>query len=68
MHHLLMSKIAFRYDLNDPQTITDFKRAITGAIKTITCVDVADIRAVGPNTGMAKAALMRELYHRCDAC
>ena len=23
-HHLLMSKTAFRYDLNDPKTIDDF--------------------------------------------
>ena len=70
LHHLLMSKIAFRYDLNDPQTITDFAAIVQSPerLKLLLVLTVADIRAVGPNIWNGwKAALMRELYHRCDA-
>ncbi len=70
LHHLLMSKIAFRYDLNDPQTITDFVAIVQSPerLKLLLVLTVADIRAVGPNVWNGwKAALMRELYHRCDA-
>ena len=70
LHHLLMSKIAFRYDLNDPQTIIDFAAIVQSPerLKLLLVLTVADIRAVGPNIWNGwKAALMRELYHRCDA-
>ena len=70
LHHLLMSKIAFRYDLNDPQTITDFAATVQSPerLKLLLVLTVADIRAVGPNIWNGwKAALMRDLYYRCDA-
>ena len=70
LHHLLMSKIAFRYDLNDPQTIADFAAIVQSPerLKLLLVLTVADIRAVGPNIWNGwKAALMRDLYHRCDA-
>ncbi len=70
LHHLLMSKIAFRYDLNDPQTIKDFAAIVQSPerLKLLLVLTVADIRAVGPNIWNGwKAALMRELYFRCDA-
>ena len=69
-HHLLMSKTAFRYDLNDPQTIADFARIVQSPerLKLLLVLTVADIRAVGPNVWNGwKAALMRDLYYRCDA-
>jgi [protein-PII] uridylyltransferase len=70
LNHLLMSKIAFRYDLNDPQTIADFADIVQSPerLKLLLVLTVADIRAVGPNIWNGwKAALMRDLYHRCDA-
>ena len=70
LNHLLMSKIAFRYDLNDPQTIADFADTVQSPerLKLLLVLTVADIRAVGPNIWNGwKAALMRDLYHRCDA-
>ena len=69
-HHLLMSKTAFRYDLNDPQTIKDFAAIVQSPerLKLLLVLTVADIRAVGPNVWNGwKAALMRDLYYRCDA-
>jgi len=70
LHHLLMSKIAFRYDLNDPQTIEDFAKIVQSPerLKLLLVLTVADIRAVGPNIWNGwKAALLRDLYYRCDA-
>ena len=51
LNHLLMSKIAFRYDLNDPQTIADFADIVQSPerLKLLLVLTVADIRAVGPN-------------------
>ncbi len=69
-HHLLMSKIAFRYDLNDPQTIEDFASEVQSPerLKLLLCLTVADIQAVGPSVWNGwKASLMRNLYHRAQA-
>ena len=69
-NHLVMSKTAFRYDLNDPQTIEDFAAVVQSPerLKLLLVLTVADIRAVGPNVWNGwKAALMRDLYYRCDA-
>ena len=40
-YHLLMSKTAFRYDLNDPKTIQDFTecRAVTRTFEIASCSD-----------------------------
>ena len=69
-HHLLMSKTAFRYDLNDPQTIEDFASYVQSPerLKLLLCLTVADIQAVGPSVWNGwKASLMRDLYHRALA-
>jgi len=69
-HHLLMSKTAFRYDLNDPKTIQDFADVVQSPerLKLLLVLTVADIRGVGPTIWNGwKAALMRDLYNRSDA-
>ena len=69
-HHLLMSKIAFRYDLNDPKTISDFVDNVQSPerLKLLLILTVADIRAVGPDIWNGwKASLMRDLYWRAEA-
>jgi [protein-PII] uridylyltransferase len=44
--HLLMSKTAFRYDLNDPKTIDDFTAIVQSPerLKLLLVLTVADIR------------------------
>jgi [protein-PII] uridylyltransferase len=61
--HLLMSSIAFKRDLGDPQTLRAFVERVQSPerLKLLLILTVADIRAVGPNGW--KAALLRELYH-----
>ncbi len=69
-HHLLMSKTAFRYDLNDPKTIDDFATIVQSPerLKLLLVLTVADIRGVGPTVWNGwKAALMRDLYYQSDA-
>ena len=69
-HHLLMSKTAFRYDLNDPKTIDDFAAIVQSPerLKLLLVLTVADIRGVGPTIWNGwKAALMRDLYYQSDA-
>ena len=69
-HHLLMSKTAFRYDLNDPKTIEDFAAIVQSPerLKLLLVLTVADIRGVGPTIWNGwKAALMRDLYFQTDA-
>ena len=69
-HHLLMSKTAFRYDLNDPQTISDFAAEVQSPerLKLLLVLTVADILAVGPEIWNGwKASLMRNLYSRAEA-
>ncbi len=68
--HLLMSKIAFRYDLHDPKTIIDFVADVQSPerLKLLLILTVADIRAVGPDIWNGwKASLMRDLYRRAEA-
>jgi len=69
-HHLLMSKTAFRYDLNDPKTIDDFAAIVQSPerLKLLLVLTVADIRGVGPTIWNGwKAALTRDLYYQSDA-
>jgi [protein-PII] uridylyltransferase len=68
--HLLMSSIAFKFDIGDPQTIGNFVERVQSPerLKLLLVLTVADIRAVGPNVWNGwKAALLRELYHRATA-
>src|SRR6201993_1201276 len=65
--HLLMSGTAFKLDIGDPQTLSDFVERVQSPerLKLLLILTVADIRAVGPNVWNGwKAALLRELYLR----
>ena len=67
--HLLISKVAFRYDLNDPKTIQNFVSDVQSLerLKLLLVLTVADIRAVGPNIWNGwKASLMRVLYYEAE--
>jgi [protein-PII] uridylyltransferase len=66
-HHLLMEQIAFRRNLNDPQTIADF----TSTFERIEQLDYlyvltyADLSAVNKNVWTEwKEILLRELYRK----
>ena len=64
--HLLMSSVAFKRDIGDPQTIQDFVERVQSPerLKLLLVLTAADIRAVGPKVWNGwKAALLRELYH-----
>ncbi len=64
--HLLMSRIAFKRDLDDPQTVADFVEVVQSPerLRLLLILTVADIRAVGPKVWNAwKAGLLRELYY-----
>lgn len=66
-HHLLMSNMAFKRDLDDPKTVADFIEIVQSPerLRLLLILTVADIRAVGPNVWNAwKAGLLRELYFR----
>jgi [protein-PII] uridylyltransferase len=68
-HHLMMSNTAFKRDINDPKTITDFVDVVQSLerLRLLLVLTVADIRAVGPNVWNAwKAALLRELYYAAE--
>ncbi len=66
-HHLLMSATAFKRDLEDSKTISDFIGVVQSPerLRLLLILTVADIRAVGPGVWNAwKATLLRELYYR----
>jgi [protein-PII] uridylyltransferase len=66
-HHLLMSATAFKRDLDDPKTISDFLEIVQSPerLRLLLILTAADIRAVGPNVWNSwKAGLLRELYLR----
>ena len=67
--HLGMSRVAFKRDVDDPQTITDFVSRVQSPerLRLLLCLTVADIRAVGPNVWNGwKGGLLRELYQRSE--
>ena len=67
LHHLAMSNTAFKRDLDDPKTVTDFVQLVQSPerLRLLLLLTVVDIRAVGPNVWNAwKAGLLRELYQR----
>ncbi|MEX2408620.1 MAG: [protein-PII] uridylyltransferase [Rhodovibrionaceae bacterium] len=69
LHHLKMSDIAFKRDLEDPQTIERFADLVQSLerLRLLLVLTVADIRAVGPNVwNNWKAALLRDLYWRTE--
>jgi [protein-PII] uridylyltransferase len=66
-HHLDMSRIAFKRDIDDPQTMIDFANLVQSPerLKLLLVLTCADIRAVGPKVWNGwKAALLRDLYYR----
>lgn len=68
-HHLLMSNTAFKRDVYDPKTVSDFVAAVQSPerLRLLLILTVADIRAVGPDVWNAwKAGLLRELYYRAQ--
>ena len=65
-HHLLMSATAFKRDLEDSKTISDFIAVVQSPerLRLLLVLTVADIRAVGPGVWNEwKAMLLRELYY-----
>jgi [protein-PII] uridylyltransferase len=68
-NHLLMSNTAFKRDLDDPKTISDFLEIVQSPerLRLLLILTAADIRAVGPNVWNSwKAGLLRELYFRAQ--
>ena len=65
LHHLIMSKTAFRYELGDPKVIKNFAKQVRSIdkLKSLLALTVADIRGVGPDVWNDwKGALIKELY------
>src|SRR5207245_425756 len=66
-HHLTMSHIAQRRDIDDPRTIADFAETVhePERLRMLYLLTFADMRAVGPGvlTGW-QAAVLYELYRR----
>ncbi len=69
LHHLDMSRVAFKRDVQDPKTILDFAETVQDLerLRLLLILTVADIRAVGPGRWNGwKGQLLRELYHRTE--
>ena len=65
LNHLLMSKIAFRYELGDPKIIEDFSNKVITVerLKLLLVLTVADIKGVGPEIWNDwKGSLISELF------
>ncbi len=64
--HLLMTRTAYKRDIDDPKTIADFISVVQSPerLKLLLVLTVADVRAVGPAVWNAwKAGLLRSLYY-----
>jgi [protein-PII] uridylyltransferase len=69
-HHLLLSRTAFKRDIEDPKTVSDLVEVIQSPerLRLLLVLTAADIRAVGPNVWNGwKGQLLRDLYHETDA-
>ena len=67
LHHLLLSTIAFKRDIDDPKTILDVADTIQSPerLRLLLVLTVADMRAVSAKVWNGwKAQLLRELYAR----
>jgi len=70
LHHLLMSNTAFKRDIDDPKTISDFTDIVQSPerLRLLLILTAVDIRAVGPKVWNAwKAGLLRDLYDNAQA-
>ena len=66
-HHLQMSRVAFKRDIDDPKTLSDFVELVQSPerLRLLLILTVVDIRAVAPDVWNGwKATLLRELYYR----
>jgi [protein-PII] uridylyltransferase len=64
--HLAMSDTAFKRDIDDPQTISDFVGLVQSPerLRLLLILTACDIRAVGPGIWNGwKAQLLRDLYY-----
>ena len=69
-HHLLLSRVAFKRDIEDPKTVSDMVEIVQSPerLRLLLVLTAADIRAVGPNVWNGwKGQLLRDLYHEADA-
>jgi [protein-PII] uridylyltransferase len=67
--HLLMSSTAFKRDLSDPKTITDFVEQVQTLerLRQLTLLTIVDIRAVGPGIWNSwKRQLIADLYELAE--
>ena len=67
LHHLLLSGVAFKRDIDDPKTILDVADTVQSPerLRLLLILTVADMRAVSPKVWNGwKATLLRELYAR----
>jgi len=66
-HHLTMSHVAQRRDIDDPKTVADFTEAVGDAqrLRMLYLLTYADMRAVGPGVLTPwQAVILHELYRR----
>ncbi|HEX6144060.1 MAG TPA: [protein-PII] uridylyltransferase [Geminicoccaceae bacterium] len=69
-HHLLMSRVAFKRDIEDPKTVADLVERVQSPerLRLLLIMTAADIRAVGPGVWNGwKGQLLRDLYHEAEA-
>jgi [protein-PII] uridylyltransferase len=67
LHHLLLSAVAFKRDIDDPKTILDVADTIQSPerLRLLLILTVADMRAVSAKVWNGwKATLLRDLYAR----
>ncbi|HEY0420869.1 MAG TPA: [protein-PII] uridylyltransferase [Acetobacteraceae bacterium] len=67
LHHLLLSQVAFKRDIDDPKTILDLVETIQSPerLRLLLILTVADMRAVSAKVwNNWKATLLRDLYAR----
>lgn len=68
-YHLMMSNFAFKRDVSDPKTVSDFAQQVQSPerLRLLLLLTVADIRAVGPTIWNGwKGQLLRDLYYRAE--